>query len=70
MLDITTYQTNAETSQLVEIDNLLANPKVEANSGNLLNDDQIEILNILEKPVFWFYNNCKLMIPTTLFRFF
>lgn len=33
----------------MEIDDLLANPELKANSNNLSDDGQIEILNILEK---------------------
>lgn len=37
------YQANAKVSQLMDIDNLLRNLKVEADFGDLLNNDQIEI---------------------------
>ena len=44
---MTTCQANVETSQSMKIDNLLANLKMEANSGDLSDDDQIEIFNTL-----------------------
>ncbi len=64
-----TRQANAETSQSMEIDDLLANPEMKANSCNLSDDDQIGILSTLENQFLSFYNNGKLMIPTTLFGF-
>ncbi len=45
------YQANIEISQLIEIDDLLTNPEVEADSGDLSDDDQIRILSTLEKSV-------------------
>ncbi len=44
-------QVNAEASQSMEIDDLLANPKVEADSGDLSDDDKIGILSTLEESV-------------------
>lgn len=35
----------------MEIDDLLANPKEKADIGDLLDDDQIGILNILEESI-------------------
>ena len=51
VLDIAICQANAETSQPMKIDDLLANPEIDANSSNLLNNDQIEILNTLEESI-------------------
>lgn len=63
-------QANTEACQSIDIDDLLANPKVEANSGDLSDNDQIKFLSTLEELVFLFYNNGRLIISTTLFRFF
>ncbi len=52
-LDIATYQANAEIFQSIEIYDLLANPEVEADSGNLSDDDQIEILSTFEESIFF-----------------
>lgn len=48
-----TYQANIEAFQSIEIDDLLGNPKVKVDSGNLLDDNQIEIFNTLEEFVFF-----------------
>ncbi len=48
-----THQANAETSQSIEIDVLLTNPKVKADFGDLSNDNEIGILNILEESDFF-----------------
>ncbi len=48
-----TCQVNTETSLSIEIEDLLANPEVEVNFSDLLDDDQIKILNILEESVFF-----------------
>lgn len=50
MLDIIRYQTNTEISQSIEIDDLYGNP---TNFSDLLNDNQIKILNTLEKSSFF-----------------
>ncbi len=57
-LDIATRQTNVETSQSMEIEDLLANPKIEVDFGDLSNDDQIEIFNILEELVSFVLQQC------------
>ena len=46
-----TYQANAEVFLSIKIDNLLANPEVEADFGDLSDNNQIEILSTLEKSV-------------------
>lgn len=48
-----TYQVNIEIFLSIEIEDLLANPKVKVNSCDLLDDNQIKILNILEELVFF-----------------
>ena len=53
MLDMATCQANAEVSQSMKIDDLLANPEVKADFGDLLNNNQIEILNTLKESVFF-----------------
>lgn len=45
MLNIAMYQVNTQIFQVIKIDDLLGNPEVKVNSGNLSDDDQIEIFN-------------------------
>ena len=45
------HSTNVVASQLLKIDDLLLNPEVEVDSGDFLDDDQIEILNSLEESI-------------------
>lgn len=54
----------------METDDLLRNPEVEVDFGNLSDDDQIGIFNTLEKSVFLFHNNANLITLPTLFGFF
>lgn len=68
-MDIATHQANAEAFQSIELDDLLANPEVEADFGDLSDDNQIGILNTLEKSISLFYNNSRLITPTTQFEF-
>ena len=49
ILDIAIYDANAEIFLLMKIDDLLANPEVKADFGNLLDNNQIKIFNTLEK---------------------
>lgn len=49
MLNIIMYQTNTKTFQVIKIVNLLRNPKVEVDSNNLSNNNQIKIFYILKK---------------------
>ena len=51
VLDMVTRQTNAETSQSMEIDDLLTNPEIETDFSDLLDDNQIGILNTLEESI-------------------
>lgn len=46
-----TRQVNAKAFQIINIDDLFKNLKIEANSGNLSNDDQVGIFHILEKSI-------------------
>ena len=52
-LDMTMHQTNAEVFQSMKIDNLLANSRVEADFGDLSDNNQIKILSTLEESVFF-----------------
>lgn len=49
VLNIATYQANAEVAQLIEIDDLLKSFEVRANFGDLSDVNQIEIFHTLEK---------------------
>ncbi len=50
-LDMATRQANAKASQSMKIDDLLANPEMEADSGDLSDDNQIRILSTLEESI-------------------
>lgn len=52
-LDLATSQANTKVSQSIEIDNLFENRKVEINSDDLLDDNQIGIFYILEESIFF-----------------
>lgn len=54
MLDIYIRQTNNKASQFIIIDNLLTNPEVKANYGDLSDHNQIKILNSSKKFSFFF----------------
>lgn len=42
------HQANTEIFLLIKIDDLLANPEMEADSSDFSNNNQIRLLNILE----------------------
>lgn len=62
---MTTYQVHIKIAYSIKIDNLLDNPKFRIDSGDLSNDDQIEIFYIIKKLIFLFSITGNLMILTT-----
>lgn len=48
-----TFQANAKIFKTIEINDLLINLEVEANFGDLLDNNQIEIFNTLRKSIFF-----------------
>lgn len=51
ILNIAMCQANTKASLSMKIKDWFGNPKVKADCGDLLNDDQIRIFNTLEKSI-------------------